>query len=215
MQKSASSRSHPPLHILAARDVSSSIVAAHERPAQGRSLDVAGSPSRRPQLQAPTSEALCQTPRRWPPVPGRPRNVPVPPTQQGADLHAVGAPLPPAYPAPVPVYASVAACDGVPYTPSSVEPKASRRDEAPTWTCLKECGYERSSYAGVKKHERRCQAPLHPTKQAPSAGPQAEQGSSDCSTAPESADSPAAVGGQGKLGARPDHVQGGLGAGGN
>ena len=73
---SASSRSHPPLHILAARNVSSSVVAMPEQPAWGRSPDVAGSLSQRPQLQAPTSEAMCQTPKRWPrrpPVTGRPR----------------------------------------------------------------------------------------------------------------------------------------------
>ena len=92
--------------------------------------------------------------------------------------------------------------DGVPHTPSSVRPGASRRDEAPTWSC----GFERSSYAAVKKHEWRCQAPLHPTERAPSMGPQAEQESSGCSTAPESTGASAAVGSQGAVGARPAHA---------
>ena len=124
---------------------------------QGGSLNVAASTARPPQLQARTSGAMCQTPRRWPrepPVPGCPCDVPVPPTSQGADLHAAGAPLLPAYPAPVSASASVAARDGVPRMPSSVKPGAPRCDEAPTWTCLRVCGFELSSWAAVKTHER-------------------------------------------------------------
>ena len=47
---------------------------------------------------------------------------------------------------------------------------------------------------------------MHPTAQAPSANPQAEQGSSGYSTAPESAGSSAAVGSPRASTRRPDHA---------
>ena len=116
--------------------------------------DVAGSPSRRPQLQAPTSEVMCQT-KRWPrrpPVTGRPRKVLAPPVRQEAGLHAAGAPVPPACPAPIPVSVLVSARDGVPHGSSSVKPGRAHCDDGPgcTWTCLKDCGFRCSSYTAVK-----------------------------------------------------------------
>ena len=145
---------------------------------------------------------MCQTPRCWPPQPLVPRcpcDVPVPPTQHGADLHAVSAPLLPAYPAPVPASASVAACDYVPCTPSLAGPRTSCHNRAPTWSCLRGCGFEHSSYVAVKKHKQCCQALVHLIEQAPSADLQAEQCSSGCSTAPELTSSSAAVGSQNAL----------------
>ena len=181
----------------------------HEQPAQGGSPDVAGSSSQRPQLgqlQAPTSEAVCQMPRHWPrqpSVPGRSRDVPVPPTQwELTYMRSVCLSRPHTRRPLLRLRRLLHMHDGVPHTPSSVRPGASRRDEAPTWSC----GFERSSYAAVKKHEWRCQAPLHPTERAPSMGPQAEQESSGCSTAPESTGASAAVGSQGAVGARPAHA---------
>ena len=54
------------------------------------------------------------------------------------------------------------------------------------WECLHNCRVECSSYAAVKKHKQRCQVPMNLIEQAPSADPQAEQGSSGYSTMPES-----------------------------
>ena len=47
---------------------------------------------------------------------------------------------------------------------------------------------------------------MHPTEQAPSANPQAEQGSSGYSTAPESAGSSTSVGSPRASTRRPDHA---------
>ena len=211
----ASSRSYPLLIRLDARSLGSNAVPVVEQSAQGGSLDFAASAAWPLRLQAPTSEVMCQTPRRWPrqpPVPGRPRDVPVPPVRQGADVHAASAPVPPAYPAPVPASASapVGMRGGLPRKSSSVTSGRSRRDAQLecTWTCLRDCGFERSSYAAVAAHEQRCQAPVHPTEQAPSAGPglQAEQHSSDYGAAPESDGSSTAVGSPRASTRRPDHA---------
>ena len=195
---SVSSHSHLLLVMPTDCNVSSSVVAMHKQPTQGGLPNVVGSLSQGPQLgqlQALTSEVMCQTPRHWPQQPLVPicsHDVPMPPAQQRADLHEVSAPLLPAYLAPVPASASVAVCDHVLRMPSSVRLTASCCDEVP-WSCLRGCRFERSSYAAVKKHERRCQVSVHPTEQALLAGPQAEQGSSGCSTVPELTGSSAAV----------------------
>ena len=123
-------------------------------------------------------------------------------------MHATGAPVPPAYPAPVPPSASapVAARGG--QKSSLVTPSGSRRDERQecTWECLRDCGHEGSSWAAVRAHERVCRAPVHPIEQAPSADPQAEQGSSGYSTAPESGGSSTSVGSPRASTRRPDHA---------
>ena len=123
-------------------------------------------------------------------------------------MHATGAPVPPAYPAPVPASASApVAARGVHKT-SSVTPGGSRRDERQecSWECLRDCGHEGSSWAAVRAHEQVCRAPMHPTELAPSANPQAEQGSSGYSTAPESAGSSTSVGSARASTRRPDHA---------
>ena len=123
-------------------------------------------------------------------------------------MHATGAPVPPAYQAPVPASASAPVTARGGHKSSSVTPGGSHRDEQQecTWECLRDCGFERSSYAAVKTHERRCQAPMHPAEQAPSANPQAEQSSSGYSTAPEAAGSSTAVGSPRASTWRPDHA---------
>ena len=72
-------------------------------------------------------------------------------SQREADVRENGAPVLPAYPAPVPVSASAPVAARGDQKSSSATPDGSRsgNQQECTWECLRDCGHEGSSWAAV------------------------------------------------------------------